>query len=193
MAILPKGRGAAERSGSTEARLGASGAAGLKSVRTSPDRGCAALGDPTSKWHYQRSRWLPPRIAMPVVLRLLGAMFCLALLGFALTADAKPSNKWRIECSSDADSNGVVTLLLSPKGAEPIEVAIPIAKGTGENAVARRIRDGLKADERVAKRYKLEVDDGEDVLVKKRRGEPDFDLKVVSNTVKGFRINLDRE
>jgi hypothetical protein len=155
--------------------------------------GCAALGDPMIKWHHHHSRSPPPRIAMSAILRLSCGALCLFLIGFSLPADAKPSNKWRIECSSDADSNGVITLLLSPKGAEPIEVAIPIAKGTGENAVARRIRDGLKADERVAKRYKLEVDDGEDVLVKKRRGEPDFDLKVVSNTVKGFRINLDRE
>jgi hypothetical protein len=31
------------------------------------------------------------------------------------------------------------------------------------------------------------------VLVKKPSGEPDFDLEVVSNTVKGIRINLDRE
>ena len=121
------------------------------------------------------------------------AALCLFLLSLAASVDAKPSNKWRIQCSSDADSNGVVTLLLSPKGAEPIEVTIPIAKNTGENAVARKIRDGLKADERVAKRYKLEVDDGEDVLVKKRSGEPDFDLEIVENTVKGIRISLDRE
>lgn len=130
---------------------------------------------------------------MPVALRLLCTSLCLLLLVLAGAADARPSNKWRIECSSDADSDGVVTLLLSPKEAEAIEVAIAIAKDTGENAVARAIRNALKADERVAKRYKVEVDDGEDVLVKKRRGEPDFDLEVLSNTVKGIRINLDRE
>lgn len=130
---------------------------------------------------------------MPINLRQLCAVLCLLLLGFAVSVDARPSNKWRIQCSSDADSDGVVTLLLSPKDAEPIEVAIAIKKDTGENAVARAIRKALKADERVAKRYKVEVDDGEDVLVKKRGGEPNFDLKVVSNTVKGVRFNLDRE
>lgn len=130
---------------------------------------------------------------MSVHLRQLCAVLCLVLLGFAAGADARPSNKWRIQCSSDADSDGVVTLLLSPKDAEAIEVAIPIKKDTGENAVARAIRNALKADERVAKRYKVEVDDGEDVLVKKRGGEPNFDLKVVSNSVKGVRISLDRE
>ena len=130
---------------------------------------------------------------MAVNLRQMCAVLCLILLGFAASADARPSNKWRIQCSSDADSDGVVTLLLSPKGAEAIEVAIAIKKDTGENAVARAIRNALKADARVAKRYKVEVDDGEDVLVKKRGGEPNFDLKVVSNTVKGVRFNLDRE
>lgn len=130
---------------------------------------------------------------MSAVLRVVVAIISLLLLGIGGSADARPSNKWRIECSSDADSDGVVTLLLSPKDAEAIEVSIPITKDTGENAVARAIRNALKADERVAKRYKVEVDDGEDVLVKKRGGEPDFDLKVVSNTVKGIRINLDRE
>lgn len=130
---------------------------------------------------------------MAVNLRQMCAVLCLILLGIAASADARPSNKWRIQCSSDADSDGVVTLLLSPKGAEAIEVAIAIKKDTGENAVARAIRNALKADARVAKRYKVEVDDGEDVLVKKRGGEPNFDLKVVSNTVKGVRFNLDRE
>ena len=130
---------------------------------------------------------------MYVNLRQFCAVLCVLLLGFAASVDAQPSNKWRIQCSSDADSDGVVTLLLSPKGAEAIEVAIAIKKDTGENAVARAIRNALKADARVAKRYKVEVDDGEDVLVKKRGGEPNFDLKVVSNTVKGVRFNLDRE
>lgn len=127
------------------------------------------------------------------LVRLLCIATCLALLGLASAADAKPSNKWRIQCSSDADSSGVVTLRMTPKGAEAIEVSIAIAKDTGENKVARTIRDALKADERVIKRYKLEVDDGEDVLVKKRRGEPDFDLEVVENTVKGITLRLDRE
>ena len=130
---------------------------------------------------------------MTAAARCVGAIICVLLASLAGSADGRPSNKWRIQCSSDADSDGVVTLRLSPKGAEAIEVAIAITRNTGENAVARAIRNALKADERVANRYKVEVDDGEDVLVKKRRGEPDFDLTVLSNTVKGVRFNLDRE
>ncbi len=54
-------------------------------------------------------------------------------------AAARPSNKWRIQCSSDADSAGVVTLRLSPIDAGQIELTIPIADGTGENNIARTI------------------------------------------------------
>jgi hypothetical protein len=119
-----------------------------------------------------------------------GLLFA-GLLG-GLPAAARPSNEWRIQCSSDADSAGVVTLRLSPVDAGQIELTIPVADGTGENKIARTIRDALKRDPRVSERYKVEVDDGEDVLVKRRRGQPDFDLEVVSHTIKGFRIRLDR-
>jgi hypothetical protein len=50
---------------------------------------------------------------------------------------------------------------------------------------------GLKKglDEKV---YKVERDDGEDVLVKKRKG-PNFELKLVESTVKSVRINVKKE
>ena len=58
-------------------------------------------------------RPLPSRSPMSATLRLILAAICLLLLGIAGSADARPSNKWRIQCNSDADSDGVVTLLLS--------------------------------------------------------------------------------
>ena len=42
-------------------------------------------------------------------------------------------------------------------------------------------------------RFYIQVDDGEDVLVKKKRGEENFELNLVSNTFKSVHINLDRE
>jgi hypothetical protein len=41
--------------------------------------------------------------------------------------------------------------------------------------------------------YHVERDDGEDVLVKRRMGAENFELVIVSNTVEGVRINLDKE
>ena len=57
--------------------------------------------------------------------------------------------------------------------------------------MARDVRDGLRAA--VGKRFKVEVDDGEDVLVKKGPRERNFSVTIVENSVKGVRINLDPE
>lgn len=40
---------------------------------------------------------------------------------------------------------------------------------------------------------RIEVDDGEDVLVKRRFGRPRFNVTVVSNSIRGVRLNLDHE
>lgn len=41
--------------------------------------------------------------------------------------------------------------------------------------------------------FKVERDDGEDVLVKKRMGAASFDVDIISITVKDVRINPERE
>ena len=114
------------------------------------------------------------------------------LLLTALPAFASPSNKWRIQCSEGAKSSGEIVFRFTPKGGTAFDVTVPIPDGTSENHVARVIRDTLRQKLDPAK-FQVEVDDGEDVLVKKKGSEPNFDLKVASNTVKAVRINIDRE
>jgi hypothetical protein len=103
-----------------------------------------------------------------------------------------PENKWRIECSEGANSDGEIVFRVTPKGGQPIEVRVPIKNGTSENAVARRIRDAFRKT-LPKESFNAETDDGEDVLLKKDFGADDFALELVSNSVKGVRINLDRE
>jgi hypothetical protein len=83
------------------------------------------------------------------------------------------SDKWRLECSGNAESDGEVVFHITPEGGE-------------------RLRDGLKTqlDKR---RFTVEVDDGEDVLVKRKGRTPEFALAVAENTVKGLRLNPDKE
>ena len=126
----------------------------------------------------------------PKSFRVLAALSLLVLV--ALPSLARPSNKWRIQCSESAKSDGRIVFLISPKGGEPIKVVIEAKKGTGENAMARHIRDGLRA-QLPKEEFHVEVDDGEDVLVKKKGKAPNFDLEIEENTVKSFRMNLDRE
>ncbi len=114
------------------------------------------------------------------------------LLLTALPAFASPSNKWRIQCSEGAKSTGEIVFRFTPKGGTAFDVTVPIPDGTSENHVARIIRDTMR-QKLDAARFQVEVDDGEDVLVKKKGSEPNFDLKVASNTVKAVRIGLDRE
>lgn len=116
----------------------------------------------------------------------------LALPAAALAATTSPSNKWRVEFSGGAESDGAIALKITPKGGEPIEASIEIKKGASENHVAKAVVEGLKA-QLPKEAYHVERDDGEDVLLKKKRGAADFGVEIVSNTVKGVRINPEHE
>ncbi|MDX1381524.1 MAG: hypothetical protein R3233_10405 [Xanthomonadales bacterium] len=132
--------------------------------------------------------WNPTSILRLAVL----AVALLALPTAALAATTSPSNKWRVEFSGGADSDGAIVIKVTPKGGESIEASIDVKKGTGENAVAKTVVKGLKA-QLPKEAYHVERDDGEDVLVKKKRGAADFSLEIVSNTVKGVRIHPEHE
>jgi len=109
----------------------------------------------------------------------------------ALAEDLKLSNKWRVEVSEGAKSDGTILFRVTPKDGAPIEVPVAIKDGTGENAVARHIHDAFRATlDKDA--YHAEVDDGEDVLLKKRKG-PNFELKFVESDVKAVRIDVEKE
>lgn len=104
---------------------------------------------------------------------------------------ASPSNKWRLEFSGAAESDGEIVLVVTPVGGTPIEVTTTVKKSDGENRIAARVRDALKAA--IKADYSVSRDDGEDVLVKRRMGRPNFDIALVRSTVKSVRINFDRE
>jgi hypothetical protein len=109
------------------------------------------------------------------------------------TADSLSySNKWRIEVSEGARSDGEMVFQVWPRSAEPQTVTVAIQSSFGENRVARAIRDAFR-DQLDEDQYHIERDDGEDVLVKKHRGEADFALRVISSTVKAVRIRVQKE
>ena len=119
-------------------------------------------------------------------------MLTAMLLISVATLQASTSNKWRLQFSGGADSDGVIVLRITPKGGEAITAEIAIKDGTGENSVAKAVVNGLK--EQLPKdHYHVERDDWEDVLIKKHHGDENFSVEIVSNTVKGVRINPDRE
>lgn len=100
-------------------------------------------------------------------------------------------NKWRVEFSGNAESAGRIVLQVAPAKGEPIRAVAEIANGRAENDVARDVGAALQAV--ASNHYNVEIDDGEDVLLKKQDGERDFVVTVVENTVQGVRIDIDAE
>lgn len=86
---------------------------------------------------------------------------------------------------------GVIRFRVTPKGGTAIDIPVALEDGRGEDGAARDIRDTLKKalDKDL---FKIELDDGEDVLVKVREG-PVIAIELVESTVKGTRVNLDPE
>lgn len=114
----------------------------------------------------------------------------LALAAPSLAAQAAGSNKWRLEFSGAAESAGEIVLEIVPSGQPPVRVLAVIERNDGENRVARKVKTAI--DRQAGRWVDAELDDGEDVLVKRhffRR----FSIRLVSSTVKDVRINFDRE
>ena len=122
---------------------------------------------------------------------LLRCSVVLVLAAASTSVLAAPSNKWRLEFSGAAESAGTIVISVTPEGGQAIEVPTEIEKNDGENRVAAKVRDSLKAA--LADTHRVSRDDGEDVLIKKRGGQPNFDAALVSSTVESVRINFQRE
>jgi hypothetical protein len=118
-------------------------------------------------------------------------------LSFAFTAsiaadDPKVAKEWRIECDGGAHSDGKIEFRVTPKDEPPMQVTVAIKNGRGENGVARDIRDAFRA-QLDPKRFHSETDDGEDVLVKRKSHQPNFNLELVSSTVEHVKMKVDVE
>lgn len=129
---------------------------------------------------------------MPIArFRLVAAAFLLGLCALAaLPAAAAGSNKWRLEFSGAAESAGELVFEIVPAGEAPVRVTVAIERNDGENRVARKVKSAI--DRQAGRWVDAELDDGEDVLVK-RRFFRRFSIALVSSTVKDVRIGFDRE
>src|SRR4051812_39717480 len=127
---------------------------------------------------------------LPVIVFAVAASLMLAALSFA--DSARPSNKWRIELEGKAASSGALEFRVTPSQGDAIDVVANIPGGRAENKVARDVRDAFAA-KLSPERYTVEVDDGEDVLIKKKEGQPDFALELVDSNVQHVNIKVEGE
>jgi hypothetical protein len=118
-------------------------------------------------------------------------LLALALIIASASAFAVPSNKWRLEFSGAAESDGELVLAVTPDGGYAQEVTVAIGRADGENQIAEKTAAALLAA--AGPNYQVESDDGEDVLVKRREGSDLFEVSLVRNTVQGVRVSFDPE
>ena len=120
----------------------------------------------------------------------LASSFVLAALSFA---DAAPTaNKWRIEIDGQATKTGEIQFRVTPRQGDATDVTVSVRSGRAENNVAKDVRDAFAA-KLSADRYTVEVDDGEDVLIKKKDGQPDFALELIDSSVQNVSFKIEGE
>lgn len=118
------------------------------------------------------------------------ASLLLAALAFADTAAT--ANKWRIELNGQALSTGDLQFRVTPRQGEPVDVVASIRSGRAENNVAKDVRDAFAAKLN-PERFTVEVDDGEDILIKKKEGQPDFAVELIDSNVRNVNIKVEGE
>lgn len=109
----------------------------------------------------------------------------------AAEAPLKYSNKWRIKFRGEAKSDGVLVFRMVQKGREPVQVSIPVKDGTNDDNIADLAEDALH--KAFPRDFNIEVDDGEDLLVKLAFWEGRSSLQLVGNDVRGLKIKIVRE
>ncbi|GAB2667709.1 hypothetical protein [Arenimonas aestuarii] len=132
-------------------------------------------------------------LALAVFLALPAAAVAAAATPVPVTmpAGASLSNKWRLEFSGAAESAGELVFEVTDKGGAAFRVRVVIEGNDGENRVSSKVRRAL--DKQLPRGWRVERDDGEDVLVKRRLYHPRFHIRLVSSSVDGVRIRFDKE
>ena len=116
----------------------------------------------------------------------LAGMACVSTIAYA-----KPSGSWRIVFDHVAENEGAIVLRVAPIEGTAIDIEIKVPARTTENGVADLISDTLKA-KLGSDNFRVGVDDGEEVVIKKRGKTKNFELTLVSNSLTGLNINIER-
>jgi len=116
----------------------------------------------------------------------------LLLAALAYSGTTPTSNKWRVELDGQARSTGELQFRLTPRQGESIDVVATIRSGRAENNVAKDVRNAFAA-KLDPDRYTVEVDDGEDILIKRKDGQPDFALELIESNVQNVRVKIEGE
>lgn len=125
------------------------------------------------------------------------AMLLTLCLTAPLAMGKKPfSGKWEIESRNRAESAGTISFAISfepgKDGAtlESLSADVEVPANSHENKVAKLIETSL-SETLEEKGFKVTRNDGEKVVIKAKGDAPDFELKLIGNTVQGISLSLD--
>jgi len=120
----------------------------------------------------------------------LALALCFASSASLIAADAapKPSSKWMIYFDHWSENDGELVMRIAPAQGDPVEITTRIPKDTRENVAAELLAGSLKGQ--LGGGYKVEVEDGEKVMIKTKGKTPKFVLSVASSTVTGLQVKL---
>jgi len=122
----------------------------------------------------------------------LAAIASLLFASASFAGDAATSNKWRIELDGQPLNTGDLQFRVTPRQGESVDIVATVRSGRAENNVAKDVRDAFAA-KLSPERFTVEVDDGEDILIKKKEGQPDFALELIESDVRNVNIKIEGE
>src|SRR5688500_12141918 len=118
----------------------------------------------------------------------LPGLLALILVVASASALAVPATSWRLQFEGAAESDGELVFAVTPEGGQPEQVVVAIGRADSGNQIAHKAMVALQAAAGVD--YLVDVDDGEDVLVRHREGIDLFEVAVVRNTVDGVSVDF---
>ena len=107
----------------------------------------------------------------------------------AADAAPKPSGKWKLHFDHWAESDGDLVLRIAPVQGDPVDVTVKVPKGTTENTAADLTAGSLEGA--LGGGYKVEVDDGEEVVIKAKGKTPKF-VVTMPGAVAGLNVKIKR-
>jgi hypothetical protein len=99
------------------------------------------------------------------------------------------TDDYRISVDDDANSDGEIVFRMTWKDGGSKDVTVPIKKGTNENEIARTIKKAF-VEQIGTKKYNIEMEDGENVIIERSGGKGDTSLVLVSNSVKNVNVKV---
>ena len=82
-------------------------------------------------------------------------------------------------------------IVVTPDGGTPEEVVVAVGRADSENQVAHKALVALQ--QAAGSNYSIEMDDGEEIVVRQRDGVELFEIAVARNTVDGVSVEFDPE